>query len=763
MSGRIVVVEREEQVGSLPWPEWAQRARVVLVELAGLGLWQGLSDLVHLRRRAGSYEMVDLFLFCVAYFASGQKPGFKKFAAEAARFGDGLAAAAGRMRFMGQSAVSRALSSVCDSSLRELGEALRGVLQGLPVPEALAELGHRDAFGRPWAVFHHDSSNVGCRERQLPTGDDLPEARRRTPKLAQPGYPGRKRWSGLAQRGMTQHAGFGAWVAATVHPGTGTRVEVTAAGAAAAAQWGSVGDAVPDGGSTMVYVGDGGGGGWQLLAAASGAGLCVLTRSSEYGFFDDPEFLARLGVAEWFQVEDSRSGPLRSAAEVALWRPVGGEWLRLVVSRFKSAEAQTERAGSGVTVGDEHYELFITNTPADAWPAQDVVRLYYDRCGQENAFARLNDRYDLQRVFHFTPQGQAVATLAAIVVWNLELRLGLAASDPIDLNHPALQPQPRQDVRVPPPAQPPEDAPRDSHGAPAESAGPCASSEAEPDAAAASGRGLDAEPGEVSNESSTSAPRVSASEANDVLPGGTEEVPELAPNPGSNAATLPIDSRSTAIDATIDAFIERHPGWTRSAGAVVCPAGKALTISFRPSRTNPTQVRLRAATKACVDCPLRHDCARNGQPGPFYRFDAALRIRGDLPVTPKVAASPATSPRIEVLRPKRRAAPKTHELNLNPPTPAPGPWRCEMSRLVICAVLNASRDRDPTRAPFSIRVQLPAPAPPLPPIIAPTPAARQQRRKTFAERLEWNALPPGTRVVRTSYRVTGQRSGEVAA
>jgi hypothetical protein len=93
----------------------------------------------------------------------------------------------------------------------------------------------------------------------------------------------------------------------------------------------------------------------------------------------------------------SGSGPTRLAAELGdvLLQPSKntttneGERfeavrVRVVVSRFAAAQ----KSGAGVVIDGWQYELYATDLPTEAWPAAEIVELYYGRCGQENRFAQ---------------------------------------------------------------------------------------------------------------------------------------------------------------------------------------------------------------------------------------------------------------------------------------------------------------------------------------------------------------------------------------
>ena len=91
MTDEVRVVEEDVQVEAVPLEPGLCQATKVIRRLKELGFWKRLRSSVHLRRRAGSYEALDLVLFLVAYFASGSGKAFSR--ATTLGFGDGTGAA----------------------------------------------------------------------------------------------------------------------------------------------------------------------------------------------------------------------------------------------------------------------------------------------------------------------------------------------------------------------------------------------------------------------------------------------------------------------------------------------------------------------------------------------------------------------------------------------------------------------------------------------------------------------------------------------
>lgn len=712
MTDEVRVVEEDVKVEAVPLNPGLCQATKVIRRLAELGFWKSLRSRVHLRRRACPYQALDLILFVVSYFASGHGKGFKKFALETAgETGRGLAGLVGRLDWMVQSGVSRALKAVCDACLQELVEVMREIWPKALELQKLSALGYRDAFDHLWQVIHYDGSVLPVRQRQLPKGDDLPAPRRFSRSIAAGGYPGRKRAEAVVQRALTQDAHSTWWVSCDVEPGNGDASAMALVGAGEAASHTATGSQKV----RAVFVADGGGGGWAPLRAAIETGLYGLVRCSVYQWLDKRGVRKRLYEKGWYAVSDSRSGPSRSAKELGIWRDPSGHLYRVVVSRFASTEATTERGGAGREIRGWHYELFLTDLPADAWPAHDVVTLYYDRCGQENRFAMLNRRYHLNRVLCYHKEGQALLTLVALLVWNVEVLLGAEALGPWDEEHPDLCPKPRDDI----PVSPPE-------------------------------------------------PEVEQPDAED----GSNTAPELGATAKSiesiESALEPSDQHRTieqALARKRQDWLAKHPDWTEQSSTLVCPAGTPMTTSLLDSTDTSVTIRFRAPANACRGCLLRGGCTSSVKTKGFRK---ELRL--------KAKAERVTDEELATLTFYRRdastAPPCTTALTNGAgavqcaiSSYQPGPYACRMSRLCVGELLRL-HDESSHSTKYAIEVQVPEQVHgPLPPAIAPTPAQRQRRRKTFAERIAWNDLPSGSTVrlltIRRESRVDDSQASRI--
>jgi hypothetical protein len=711
MPEQVVVVEDEVQVDAIPIERELRGSVRVIRSLTSLGLWDRLRERVHIPRRSGVYEFVDVVLFIVAYFANSKHDGgFTDFAARTAgEIGRGLGALAGRMEWMVQSGVSRGLSAVTEECVQGLMQVLQWLWPKAMALHDLMGLGHRDAFGRPWIAIHFDGTVIAERQRQLPKHPNLPKARRRSKKHAAPGHTGRKRGEVVTQRAMTQRAHGAWWVHASLEPGNGDINRMSLAGAKAASDH----VAEDESNTRTVFVTDGGSGGWATLRAAVASGLYGLVRCSMYRWLNRTEVRNVLMESGWYAVPDSGSGPSRSAKDVGTWKDATGHVFRVVVSRFDESEAQTERGGSGCCIGNQHYELFLTDLPADAWPAQDVVTLYYDRCGQENCFAMLNRRYDLGKILSEHLEGQAVVTLVGLLVWNVEVLLGAEALGPWDAQHPLLQPKPRHDREVPPPV---------------DVSASVVVSEQESIAHE------DREAQEVTPPSANAA-------ASTVV---AEQIPT-----GHDEDVTKVSEIEEDINRHLAQWIEAHSEWKAEGLTLTCPEGAILTPGVRNWNSTSAHIRYRASNKSCSNCKQRHVCSTSKDPA-FRKEFSFMAMAHDI--------NEATLARIQQhLRPSGGSLPASIAIpDVQPTQIQPGPYACEMSRLSVAELLHL-HDARAAQLICAISVEIPHQTfAALPPAIRPTPAERQHRRKTIEQRVARNDLPAGTTVRISTIRVVSR-------
>lgn len=505
-----------------------------------------------------------------------------------------------------------------------------------------------DANGHGWHVFDIDPTVRTLRHRALPVGDDLPEAIRRSAETGAPGHAGRKRGDVQYRRFDVQHAGTGAFVHAHLHQGNGDSVV-------------DLGLALPDVVDLVERLEhplertlqrlDGEFGNVPDFTALREHGLPFVTRLNRSKLYEDPEILARLRGATWYLVPDSGSGPMRGATDLGVLTLHPGERtkradgsayepvsLRVVASRFpKEGKAQRGRI-----LDDFQVELFVADVPADAWPAPEVVAMYYGRCGQENRFAQEDREVELDRIVSYHLPGQEFATVAGLFLMNVRIARGF-------------------ELEPPPAVRPP--------------------------------------------------PTLRRARVDDRLPSG-----------------WPHDPVVTSILQALDwsALLANRPGWLwdAKAAALRCPDGGTLVLTT--VRASASLIFCRSVG-GCEDCSVRGTCLHSPRPSAAKHAEFsvpsdvadALRARLNLVRGHTVPARPVAICPIDV---------KAGLHAVIPPRLLPAAARHRFEAIFLHATLR-------------VEVELPAPEPPRPRLVADDEAERQQRRLTWTVRTDRNALP----------------------
>jgi hypothetical protein len=435
-------------------PDNLTEGAALLLDLVRRGAVAAVGDRVHIRRQGG-FCGLDVWLALFLFFTTGATSGFKSFWDTARPHSRSLAALAGRRSLASPPAVSRALDAVEPELLRPIGSWL---LRGLAdVDEVLRHPSVQtyDTLGRGWHGFHVDPTVQALRHRALPVGDDLPEVLRRSMDTGKPGYKGRKRGDIVFRRATAQHAGSGLWVHAHLSEGNGDSVadfELTLDSVAETC------DRIGHPREQSFVVMDGEHGNVPWYAACRARRLPFITRLNRPNLYEDPDVLARLGNATWYEVPDSRCGPQRAAADLGMLtlpagkqtrRRNGSEYEPITVRIVACIFPKSGDAKRGRTVDGWEVELFAVDLPADAWPAPEAICAYYGRNALENRFAQEDRELGLDRIVSYHLPGQELATLVGLSLWNLRLVRGFQMATP-----PAEQPvqhlrQPKVDERVP--------------------------------------------------------------------------------------------------------------------------------------------------------------------------------------------------------------------------------------------------------------------------------------------------------------------------
>lgn len=700
---KVVVTERPPDAERLP-DEWASFVAIA-TGLRGTGILDQVARRLGLVRGNG-YGALDLLLFVTGFLLQRGPGGMRGYSDRCRPHGAQLAAVCGRRRWPTQASVSRGLASMQAEAVTAFGEWLLLQAVDFTALNAHSSVVSRDTHGQGWHMLDFDPTVTVFRQRALPRGDDLPEARRRKAAIAAPGYSGRKRGKVQVNRALLQHAGTSQWLGMWMAPGNGEGVRDLERAAKTAHAWAIQAGISP---RATVLRFDGGVSSADAIQVCRDTGVCYLTRWAGY------ELLQRSGVAEhleaarWSVVPDSLSGPRREAAElgqVTLRESSSGGLLksRMVVSRFPSS---FRRGGAGKVSGAWHYELFITDLPADSWPAGDTVSAYYGRCGQENRFLQEDRELGLDRTFSNHSAGQQFATLVGLFLWNLRVSLGFAAQGLSTHDVPRMSSQTLPH---------PEPVPQPQHALVCEP------------------------PAEVTVEDHPPSPE-SASRADPLSP--TSRVRKIILTVAVRAMLMGLFS-----PAVWASKLTRLPGWRwcSTENTLFCPDGKPTSLYSVQTSEGRTVVIFRGIRALCGSCAQRSLCSKSTSKG--FQKEVWFTFRsGELPAL-DAHLDPNNSVGLACGPPRMKRPKPTLVLAATTPDAATATQSpCHVRPpMLIPTTLRKAADALLALNEVRVRVDLGAPAQKPHPAIAETSARRQQRRATWSERLRINALPADSTV-----------------
>lgn len=413
-------------------PEYGAEYCLMINDFERAELGEGLAPFEPVRR-AGACDIFGLISFLIAYFCSNSQRGLHYFDDHLGAHRTQFAGIGDRKTLASQSSISRALANISMEQATGIAKILRDA--------SLADshlIGHeftvwRDALNNPRVVLDLDPQGEAFRQRKLPRGADLPEPERLSEDFAKAGHLGRKRGDVVMHYCRTQIAGSGLWAGLTVHSGN-----VKLSQAISAVLQDTVDVCASHGAPKQALVMriDGQGGNVPCILALQNAGMDYVTRSAHYKILQDPDVIEYMRTGHWDPVPCSLSGPQRMALELGHWtlhaatktRAADGELCspvhpRMVVTRYEPTDP-TKKNGAGILMDGLHYELFAAHADAQAWPAPELVGVYFGRAELENRFAQENRELGLNHMFSKHLPGQLVAAAVGNWVWNRRTQNG---------------------------------------------------------------------------------------------------------------------------------------------------------------------------------------------------------------------------------------------------------------------------------------------------------------------------------------------------
>ncbi len=424
-------------------PDDLKLGATLLAGLRSRGLLADVERWLPLSRRGG-HGVAGIFAFALTFLAAGRFWGIRPFALMFGGVLNGLVAPLAGLRALPTaSAMSRALGRMRHAEVRSFVDRLLAGDADTRALLASPHVRHRDALGVGWHVLDFDPTVEAFRQRGLPGDSSLPSPDRLAPGT--PGYTGHKRGELRVRHLPLQHAGSGIWMGYRLDATGGSLfpllAELLDAGRTTIA-------ATSPG--PMVVRADGEFGSVGAMRTCLASHVHVLTRLCRYALLDREDVVASMATTRWVKVGGSGGGPEREAADLGLFAlyPDGDACeadggpveVRVVVSRFR-------RQGSpdhGVLRGGFQLELFATSLPSGAWPAADVVALYFGRSAMENRFAQEDREIGVDRTFSFHPPGQEWMSGVGLFLWNVLVGRGAAAA-PLPPELPAQEVRPTRD------------------------------------------------------------------------------------------------------------------------------------------------------------------------------------------------------------------------------------------------------------------------------------------------------------------------------
>ena len=567
-------------------PPWIAEATLVLQVAAKTSIVQGLRDLIRVPRgRMGTYEACDFFQVLILYAVS-LATTVKDFYPALLTWGPALAGLWMRLKLPARSTLSRFLIVVT----LEATEALRKLLFDDLLAHGLRGelLGNLcDRAGIAHLLFDVDGTKQVARQRSLVEDEEHPPIWRRLAILCEKGYPGRKRGQLVRTRTVVQqahtHELLGTWGAA----GNGKAFEDLAQACSSVKRYMiEHGWAVTRGVLRL----DGLYGVVQAVFIIATAGLGWLVRANDQRLWKRAEVRLAMAAPAQATVKQIDTGTEREVVDVGwlAWAaakdPLQTVETRLVLARHTLRPGEKFKVGH--LVDDVVYELFATDRRETGWHAVDVVDLYFARGGFEQTLSEEDQEQEPDRWVSGHPHGQECWQLLCQWVWNLRLRLGVAA----------LAPEPRCTLWSE--ALPPPDNHEASEQLPATPAAPG------PGGIAAAVEDPAPAPDSQAEEPVVEAIRLSA------LRAPSSAVPAAGDPPTEQHAEVP-GQVAEAAGRGAGKYGGHDFHWTPS-GELRCPAGTALRPQTRRLEGDNWRVIYVAPATACATCHQAPRCRGSG-------------------------------------------------------------------------------------------------------------------------------------------------------
>jgi hypothetical protein len=405
-------------------PHWFAEIVLVAGYLRSHGLLDALSTQVHLvRKRFGHYEVLDFLALLFGYAISGERT-LQAFFDRLQPFAEPFMALFERGTLPHRSTLSRFLAAIDSPCLQDLRAVFStsSFLWGW-TQETIGGLWDRS--GQRYLVFDIDATREAARQRKLPTGVELPAARRRLEGLCGPGYLGHRRGEVVRTRTTVLQMHTRQWLGSFGGRGNGDyRGELQAALTAVTTYLNAWELPVSRG---IVRV-DGQYGDSSVMADIVASGVHIVVRKRGYRWLNHPRIqavLAQEPAATMTTRESQVTYEVFDLPQMLL--EDGTTSVRLLLTR--RAWKRGDPISVGKVVGDWVYEQFVTTLPLEGFLATDVLDLYQGRGAFEGTLADEDREGDPDRWCSLTPCGQEFWQLVWQWVWNLRLAMSAAGTE----------------------------------------------------------------------------------------------------------------------------------------------------------------------------------------------------------------------------------------------------------------------------------------------------------------------------------------------